>query len=144
MTQGFSLDELIGYHLRRASNIMMADLTERLSVLCLTTTEASILVVLAAETAITQAEIGRRLSIKRANMAPIVAGLVARKLIVRGQSAGRSHPLHLSLKGKALASDVSVRMADNDAQFFASLPAEDQQKLKLSLGNLWRDRSEAS
>ncbi|RZM33077.1 MAG: MarR family transcriptional regulator, partial [Sphingomonas sp.] len=78
MTQGFSLDELIGYHLRRASNIMMADLTERLSVLCLTTTEASILVVLAAETAITQAEIGRRLSIKRANMAPIVAGLVAR------------------------------------------------------------------
>jgi len=99
------LETLLGYQLRRASSVLMSDLAERLAELGLRTTEASILVVLEAEPLITQSEIGRRLAIQRANMAPLIAGLTARDLIERTAGPGPARPLKLSKKGLALAAE---------------------------------------
>lgn len=135
------LDGLIGYHLRRASSMLMAKLAERLATLDLRPTEASVLVVLHGRPGATQSDIGRQLSIKRANMAPLVAGLSARGLIERADPVGRSHPLRLSAAGAALAAAASVQMAEHDAHFFGALDEDERERLRGFFADLWRDRS---
>ncbi|MBW8745047.1 MAG: MarR family transcriptional regulator [Sphingomonas sp.] len=134
------LETLLGYQLRRASSVMMSDLAERLAELGLRTTEASILVALEAEPLITQSEIGRRLAIQRANMAPLIAGLTARALIERTNGPGPSRPLKLSKKGRALAAEARKRMDEHDAANFGHLSATDQDRLRAILEPLWRGR----
>jgi DNA-binding MarR family transcriptional regulator len=134
------LETLLGYQLRRASSVLMSDLAERLAELGLRTTEASILVVLEAEPLITQSEIGRRLAIQRANMAPLMAGLTARDLIERTAGPGPARPLKLSKKGRALAAEARKRMDEHDVANFGSISAEDQARLRAILEPLWRGR----
>jgi len=118
----------------------MSDLAERLAELDLRTTEASILVALEAEPLITQSEIGRRLAIQRANMAPLMAGLNARGLIERTAGRGPARPLKLSKKGSALAADARKRMDEHDAAHFGDLAPADQAKLRALLEPLWRGK----
>lgn len=138
MSRPHELEALIGYHLRRASSVMMADLAERLSRIGLTTTEASILVVLHEEAGISQSEIGRRLAIKRANMAPLIAGLVAREIIGRGDRVGRIHPLTLTSAGGKLAAEARKRMDEHDANFFGELSTDRRAQFQEFLSELWQ------
>ncbi|HWI87474.1 MAG TPA: MarR family transcriptional regulator [Sphingomonas sp.] len=138
MSRPHQLETLIGYHLRRASSLMMSDLAERLAELGLRTTEASILVVLEAETLITQSEIGRRLAIKRANMAPLIAGLTTRALVERTEGAGPSKPLRLSHKGKLLAAKARTAMDEHEAVHFGRLSPAEREMLRSILDSLWR------
>lgn len=134
------LETLLGYQLRRASSVLMSALADRLAELDLRTTEASILVALEAEPLITQSEIGRRLAIQRANMAPLMAGLTARGLIERTAGRGPARPLKLSPKGSALAAQARKRMDEHDTAHFGHLPAADQAKLREILEPLWRGK----
>ena len=134
------LETLLGYQLRRASSVLMSELAERLAELGLRTTEASILVALEAEPLITQSEIGRRLAIQRANMAPLMAGLTARDLIERTTGPGPARPLKLREKGRALAAEARKRMDEHDAANFGHLAPEDQARLRSILETLWRGR----
>ncbi|HEX5536421.1 MAG TPA: MarR family transcriptional regulator [Sphingobium sp.] len=143
MTKTRGLDGLIGYHLRRASSCLMADLGERLSDLGLRTTEASILVTLSASSGITQSEIGRRLGIQRANMAPLIAGLVSRGLIVHGKMVGRTRPLTLSPAGQRLTRDALAQMDQHEEEFFGAMPAPAKDQLLTLLRGLWRDAGDA-
>ena len=138
------LDALIGYHLRRASGLLMANLAERLATLGLRPTEASVLVVLHGRPGATQSDIGRQLSIKRANMAPLVAGLSARGLIERADPVGRSHPLRLSAAGSALAAAAAVQMTEHDSDFFGTLDRRERERLRGFFAGLWRDRAAAA
>ncbi|HEX8389607.1 MAG TPA: MarR family transcriptional regulator [Sphingomonas sp.] len=115
------LDELLGYQLRRASAVMMADLTRTLGSLELRATEASVVLAISTNPGATQSEIGRLLGIQRANMAPIVAMLMARDLIDRSASDGRSHQLSLSHEGAGLASQVADAIARHEARFLPDL-----------------------
>src|ERR1700685_109043 len=94
--------QLLGYHLRRLSVMVMADLTKSLSPLGLKPADASILFVIAAKPGITQSDIGKVLGILRANMAPLIAGLVTQGLIEREPVDGRSQALRLSAAGQSL------------------------------------------
>ena len=139
MSQPHRLDTLLGYQLRRASSVLMACLAERLAELGLRTTEASVLVVLEAEPLLTQADIGRRLAIKRANMAPLMAGLSARGLVHRTQGEGPARPLMLSKSGLALAAEARQQMEAHEAEYFDQFPAEDRSRLSIMLTALWRE-----
>jgi len=139
MTASHRLESLLGYQLRRASSVLMASLAERLAELGLRTTEASVLVVLEAEPLLTQADIGRRLAIKRANMAPLIAGLSARGLVQRTQGEGPARPLKLSKSGIALAAEARRQMEDHDAEYFGPFTVEDRSRLSAILTEIWRD-----
>ena len=139
MTAPHRLETLLGYQLRRASSLLMTSLAERLAELGLRTTEASVLVVLEAEPVRTQAYIGRRLAIKRANMAPLMAGLSARGLVQRTQGEGPARPLKLSKSGMALAAEARRQMEDHDAQYFGQFTVEDRSRLSAILTAIWRD-----
>lgn len=96
------LEERLGYQLRRASNAMMTELAGRLETLNLRIVEASVLVLIKANPAITQTEIGRSLGIQRANMVPLIAGLMERGLVNRQAADGRSHALSSPPRAAAL------------------------------------------
>jgi DNA-binding MarR family transcriptional regulator len=123
------LDDLLGYQLRRASAVMMVDLSRTLEPLSLRATEASVILAILANPGATQSEIGRLLGIQRANMAPIVAMLMERALVERSASDGRSHQIHLSPGGTAMAAEVGAAIGQHEARFLPSLDAHARQLL---------------
>ncbi len=100
------LDALLGYRLRRASMVMMADLLTALQPLGLSAGEASLLFVIGANPGCTQSEVGRTLDIKRANMTPLVGRMKARGLIADTPIDGRSRGLTLTPQGRALQDEA--------------------------------------
>lgn len=93
------LDDLLGYHLRRASAVMMADLGERLARVNLRPTEATILLLIDSSPGCIQSDIGRVLGIQRANMAPLIGALEKHGFVRRAPVDGRSHALNLTDAG---------------------------------------------
>jgi DNA-binding MarR family transcriptional regulator len=120
------LDLLLGYQLRRASLVMLSDLTATIADLALTVTEVSILVVISANPDISQSEIGRMLSIQRANMAPLTAALVQRKLVRRTAASGRTHALRLTNAGTAMVKECHDRIARHEAKFLKKIKRAEQ------------------
>jgi DNA-binding MarR family transcriptional regulator len=137
------LDRLLGYQLRRASVAMMADLAEALGDLALRPSEASVLLLIEANPGTTQSTVGRALGIKRANMAPVTAMLIARGFIDRAPADGRSHRLQLSKKGKAMARKIARRIAQHEARFLEALPLKARAGLVEKLRGIWASRGPA-
>jgi DNA-binding MarR family transcriptional regulator len=134
------LESRLGYQLRRASVAMMADLAARLADLSLTITEASILILIVANPAVIQTEIGKALGIKRANMVPLVASLISRDWITREQADGRSHALRITNAGAQITKDAQRIMQKHEAHFFRNLPDGERTLLLARLGAVWVDR----
>jgi DNA-binding MarR family transcriptional regulator len=94
------LETLLSYQLRRASNASNASnerLNARLEWAGLKPSEASVLIVLEANSHSKQSDIGRSLGIQSANMTPLIAGLEHRGLICRAAVDRRSHGSSLFL-----------------------------------------------
>jgi DNA-binding MarR family transcriptional regulator len=118
-----------GFHLRRASSVLMADLSERLAQLDLRPAVASTLVLIGANPGITQSKIGAALGIQRANMAPMAARLIERGLIAGAPVDGRSIGFRLTTEGEAITAGARERMEQHDARFLGALPAAQRQDL---------------
>jgi DNA-binding MarR family transcriptional regulator len=131
-------DALLGYHLRRASVAVMADLAAALAPLGLKPVEASILLTIAVADGITQAEIGRALGIQRANMAPIMAGLIKRGLVARQAADGRSQSLRLTAAGQTTHQQAASATKAHEHRLFGRLPAPDRQRLMRQLKAIWQ------
>jgi len=131
-------DALLGYHLRRLSVLVMADLTASLAPLGLKPADASILLALHSDSGMTQSDIGRRLGIQRANMAPLMAGLMQNGLVEKQAVDGRSQAVRLSRAGQAMHRQVLGLMAEHEARMFASLTPAVRQRLAKQLKALWQ------
>ena len=118
-----------GFHLRRVSSVIMADLAQRLSEIELRPSEASALLLIEANPGITQSKVARELGIQRANMAPLVAKLSERRLIVGAPVDGRSIGFRLTAAGQSLTAQARGRMEEHDARFTAHLSAEERRGL---------------
>lgn len=136
------LDVLVGYQLRRISAGAMVELTRDLSPLLLTPAEASILLLVEANTGVNQSEIGRVLGIKRANMAPLTRALSMRALVQRTQTDGRSQGLAVTDEGAALACAAKAVMDAHDARLLERLPAAMRAELIATLRALRTSHSE--
>jgi DNA-binding MarR family transcriptional regulator len=86
---------------------------------------------------INQSEIGRILSIKRANMAPLAGGLMGRGLIQREAMDGRSQGLRLTDDGRAILESARRHMAANEALFLERVPKARRATLVAALRRLW-------
>lgn len=111
------LDALLGYQLRRASSVMMADLAATLRETGLRPVEASILLVIESSPGCTQSDVGRLLAIKRANMVPLIAGLFRRDLLYRAPVDGRSQALFLSPTGETVAKAARQAINTHEQRF---------------------------
>lgn len=91
------LDELVGYHMRRASAVIAGDFTRAIAGTGMRQVLFGILSVIAANPGINQGSVGRALGIQRANMVSLVNELVDAGLVLRETHAVDRRALILSL-----------------------------------------------
>lgn len=133
------LKDYPGYALRRASVAAMAELARKLAVLDLRPTEATVLVVIAANVKITQSELVKMLDMASANMAPLVSRLEARGLIEREPVDGRSQGLSLSTAGHGFVARVKKIIDAHEDGLLAKLPASQRGAFVAALRALWSE-----
>jgi DNA-binding MarR family transcriptional regulator len=131
------LEQRLGYQLRRASVAMMADLAERLAKLNLRTAEAAILIVVGANPALSQTETGRMLGIQRANMVPLIAGLLRRGLVGKKRVDGRSQALRLTPAGQTLADKAERCMREHEESFLGRVSQAERKLWLARLRGIW-------
>ena len=131
------LEANLGYQLRRAATHMQADLSHRIGELGLTMVEMSTLLVIEANPGVTQSDIGRMIAIKRANMAPLTAGLAARNLIVATPVDKRSNGLSLTSDGLAIVAQLHQCVAQNEAVLFTQIPEDQRGAVIASVRKIW-------
>ena len=136
------LKDLPGYALRRVSAAIMAQLAARLSRLDLRPTEATVLLVIGANPGVIQSEVGRLLGIASANMAPLVARLSDRELIVREAVDGRSEGLTLSDAGRRLTQKARSIIDDLESDLLARIPAAERAIFLKVLAGLARNQDD--
>jgi DNA-binding MarR family transcriptional regulator len=129
---------LLGYHLRRLSVLVMADFTEALAPLGLKPAEASVLYAVGAATGLTQSDIGKTLGIQRANMAPLIAGLMRRGLVERDRVDGRSQALRLTAAGQAARAAAWAANQLHEDRMFGTLNTQARARMAAQLRALWQ------
>jgi DNA-binding MarR family transcriptional regulator len=137
------LMEYPGYLLRRASVAAMADLADRLSVLGLRPTEATVLLVIDANPGATLSDVGRLLRIASANMVPLIARLEARDLIDREPMDGRSQALVLAPLGRSLTQKIKDVVTEHEATLIERIPAGVRGDFLEALRTIWAGGSTA-
>ncbi len=138
-----SLDRLLGYQLRRASAVMMADLARELADLEMRPAEVTALLVIGENPGCSQTEVGQVLGIKRANMVPIISRLMDRDLIDRERADGRSHALRVTETGAAVVADALARIERHEARFSELFDAKTLDALHAALPLIRGQRDEA-
>ncbi|MPT47454.1 MAG: MarR family transcriptional regulator [Sphingobium sp.] len=111
----------LGYMLRRASSVIMAGLGSSLASIDLRPVEATILSLIATNPGCTQSDLGRMLSIQRANMVPLITGLVTRGYICKTAADGRSHALNLTEQGIAKCQEAESMMDQHETSIAQQL-----------------------
>jgi len=115
------LETILGYKLRRVSAISMAQLADSLKPFELTVTELAILYQLSQHPNSTSSFIGKRLSIKSANMAPLVVRLVDKGLIKGMRVDGRSQSLSLTNTGQVCLGKIKKLVDEQEAALSENL-----------------------
>lgn len=128
---------LLGYHLRRLSVLVMADLTDALAPLGLKPAEACVLYTIGATAGLTQSDIGKMLGIARANMAPLMAGLSVRGLVERDRVDGRSQALKLTHAGEESRASALAANQAHEARIFGVLGKPARARMALQIRSLW-------
>jgi len=137
---GSALEDLLGYHLRRASIRDLAGFAKTLgdeikpvpfTVLCLIDEAPGI----------TAAEIGRQVRLQRANLAPMLAEFDSRGLIERrpDREDHRVQRLHLSPAGAVALAGWRARIVAQEDETFGALTAGERQALRRLLAKVWKD-----
>jgi DNA-binding MarR family transcriptional regulator len=125
------LDEIVGYHLRRASAVIGNDFARSLADTGLRQVLFGILSVISANPGINQGSVGRALGIQRANMVSLINELVDRDLVKRETAAGdrRAFALTLSSAGKRMLTEGLTRIRAHEDRLLAGLSAKERATL---------------
>jgi DNA-binding MarR family transcriptional regulator len=126
-----------GYALRRASAAMQTEFSAMLQPLGLRPTEASMLVLIDANTGITQSALGQILGVQRANMVPLVSRLEEGGYILRVAVDGRSFGLKLTLSGIQICRTVKHAIELHKQQIIARIPEMHREHIVPALNALW-------
>lgn len=127
-----------GYSLRRAANATAADLSARLGTMGLKQVDASVLLLLADNPAVTASALGRQLDIQRANMVPLLKRLEDAGLIARTPIDGKSQGLALTDAGRDTMEQARAIIDGFEADLLARIPVEHRAHLLPALDALWR------
>lgn len=111
------IDDIVGFHIRRAHGSVYRHFTETFADLELTQKQVSVLWLVADHPGIAQTELSRRLQLDRATVMAIVNRLQERKYLVRGQSPtdGRKQTLHLLPAGEKALQGAKSAIREHEA-----------------------------
>lgn len=125
------LPEHIGYVVRRAQLAIFKDFIRTMAGVDIRPAQYSVLLVVAGNPGLTQAELGRALAIKRANLVGMLNELERRKLARRVASPGdrRSHALHLTASGRTMLARYRRLAEAHEKRATRTLDAAERQML---------------
>ena len=127
-----------GYALRRAANATAAELSARLAKVELRQSDASLLMLVAANPGATSSALGRELGIERANMVPLLKRLEEAKLIEREAIDGKSQGLRLTAEGQRRLAEARAIIEAFEDELVARVPPEHRDHQLPALNALWR------
>jgi DNA-binding MarR family transcriptional regulator len=121
-----SIDDIIGYRLRRAQLAVFTRFAARFAEANLKPADYSALVLIADNPGRKQSVIAAALGIKRTNFVALTEGLARRGLIDRRQPKydRRSHALHLTREGETLVAAIRKVQQDFESELVAELGGE--------------------
>lgn len=131
------LNDRLGYFIRRAQVAIFQDFIRRLSGIDVSPAQFSVLVVIDANSGLSQAELAKALGIERARLVRMLHRLERRKLTVRLPSSadGRRHALKLTREGEKLLARAKVLAAEHEEAMRQKLgPERHRQLLDLARG----------
>ncbi|MBB5984793.1 MarR family winged helix-turn-helix transcriptional regulator [Sphingobium lignivorans] len=131
MTALGPLDELVGYHLRRASSAMKSDFAQTFAETAMRQVLFGVLSVVSAAPGTSQGKVGEALGIQRANMVALVndlvdLGLVARKTARRDR---RAFSLNLTPAGEAKLREMLEQIRTHEDRMLQNLTTEERETL---------------
>jgi DNA-binding MarR family transcriptional regulator len=112
------LDQLLGYHLRRAQGAVHRDYLATLDELKLTQKQTAVMWLVIGNPGVAQGAIGSALAMDRATMMVLVNRLEGRGLLQRRRSAedARRRELHATAAGLRLMGQVRARIARHESR----------------------------
>lgn len=125
------LDELVGYHMRRASAVIGSDFARAIAGTGMRQVLFAILSVITANPGINQGAVGRALGIQRANMVSLVNELVDAGLVLRETAADdrRAFSLNLTPAGEEKVRHTLVRIRAHEDRLLSGLSAAERIQL---------------
>lgn len=137
------LSDLVGYHLRRATNVAVADFIRAVGDTGMRQVLFGILSIVERNPDINQGAVGRSLGIKRANMVALITELVDGGLLDRRVSAEdrRAFALRLTAKGRRLYEDSLARIRAHEATLLSDFTAEERALLISMLSRIEANES---
>jgi len=113
-----------GYILRVVSHKLMTELSQGLARLDLRVSEATVLMFISDNPGIRQSEIGSKINIARANMAPLIGKMEKRGIVSKQAIDGRSYGLFLTEDGKRITAEVISIVAEHEKNIEQNIPEE--------------------
>lgn len=135
-----ALDQLLGYHLRRASAVFAADFARALEGTGMRQVLFGVLSLVQANPGINQGTVGRILGIQRANMVAPINTLVEMGLIDRRTDPRdrRAFLLELTEKGVATFDDSLRRIREHEKGLVGDLTSDEREMMIDLLGRIER------
>lgn len=130
--------------MRRVSAMAMANLSKSLANEELSASLASVLLMIEANPGRTQAQIARKLAIKRANIAPMIAKLEEDNLVEKHTIDGRSFSLTITPEGMSRAASLASVFSAHDELVFGSLSQTERTQFARLLLKIWIAISEST
>jgi len=119
-----TLNRLVGYQMKRAFNVVQADLLETLKPFQLRMLTYTALLLIADNPELSQTQLATAMDIERANLVIIVDELETRELIVRNRvpTDRRVYALNATLAGRKLLNKANLAVERHEKGLFAGSP----------------------
>ncbi len=144
-----TLRQLVGYHMKRAFNVIQADLTQTLKPFELRMLTYTALVLIVDNPGLSQSQLADAMDIERPNLVLIIDELEQRELIVRDrvQTDRRVYALNATLPGRRLCKKAITAVANHETRLLSGLDDNTRNDLLASLsafGHYLNNRTGAS
>lgn len=139
-----TLEQFLGYHLKRAFNIIRSDLSQTLEPFGLRMITYSALVLIVDNPGVRQSQLSTALDIERPNLVLVIDELEQRELIVRERvpTDRRAYALKATLSGKRLCQKALEADLADEAKLLAGISDEERSiviKAMKIIGKNWED-----
>lgn len=121
-----TLRGFLGYHMKRAFNVIQADLTRTLKPFELRMLTYTALTLIVDNPGLRQSQLADAMDVERPNLVIIIDELERRDLIVRDRvpTDRRAYALHVTLVGRRLYEKAYAAMKDHERRMLEGLDAE--------------------
>ncbi len=125
------LRKFVGYHLKRASNVIQADLAETLREFDLRVLTFSALVLVEENEGLSQTQLAEVMGMERPNLVAIVDTLENLGLVVRDRDAAdrRAYELRMTAKGTSVCTRAKAAVRQHEAALLSTIDEKDREAL---------------